>query len=195
MKVKGIRTLRTPQIQMHSHMAQIRIEQTSGKQEIHQPQAEISIQQPRAELSNHTTPSKLTIDQTLAWEDMNLKSIMRLVEQFAEEGEKHAESGIARRAQQGDELMEIENDGNPVVQQAKQNSEAEQKQLGIIFIPSRFSIHTDYEPADVQVDVTTHRPEVDNKAMKPVHYYQPGTVHTSLEQYQDLRIDVVYPDR
>lgn len=183
-----------PQIRMQSQMAQIRIEHTSGEQEIHQPQAEVSIHQPQAELSIHTTPSKLTIDQTEAWEDMNLKSIRQLVKQFAKEGVDHAEAGVARRSRKGDELMEIEVEGDPIAQQAGKNSTTDQQEIGITFIPSRFSVHTDYESADVQIDVTTHRPEINNKANKPDHRYQPGTVRTGMKQYQDLQIDVVYPD-
>src|SRR5690625_3084687 len=102
--------MKLPQIRLESQFASIGIRQHSGRQEIRQPKAEMTIQQPQANLSIETTKSKLTIDQTQAWEDMNLMSTARRIEVTAQEGKSALLEGMQRRAGQGDELMEIEND-------------------------------------------------------------------------------------
>ncbi|WP_337020274.1 DUF6470 family protein [Oceanobacillus massiliensis] len=180
--------MKLPQIRMQSQLAQIQIETTAAKQQISQPQAELNIQQPKAEVSIRTTPGKLQIDQSKAWEDMNLMHISKRIEKFAQEGKSALLQGIARRARQGNELMQIENGGNPLINQAIQNGHDSKKALGIKFIPSHFSVRTSYQPAEVKIDVNTNKPIIDAAVRKPQFSYQPGKVETSLKQRQDLEI-------
>ncbi|SFA88248.1 hypothetical protein SAMN04488072_10354 [Lentibacillus halodurans] len=187
--------MRLPQIRMESQMAQIQIQQTSSRQEIRQPEADISIRQPHAEVSIETQPSKLTIDQTKAWEDMGLMHISRFIEKYANDGRQGVMDGIARRVKQGNGLMKIENDGNPIASQAITNAYDQQKQLGITFIPSHFAVKTNYEPADVEINVNINRPVIQNEPQKPIHTYTPGNVTTSMRQYQYLEIDVAHLPR
>ncbi|TFJ93304.1 DUF6470 family protein [Lentibacillus salicampi] len=183
--------MKLPQIRLTSQAARIQIQKTSAQQRIRQPKAEMSIQQPKAELSIKTIPSQLTIDQTQAWEDMNLMHISKRIETFADEGRQGAMEGISRRAQQGSQLMEIENGGNPIAEQAHINAFDQMKRIGITFIPSHFSVKTNYEPADVQVDATVNEPIIDVQPQKPVHTYIPGDVSISIRQYPDVQIDFV----
>ncbi|GGB55323.1 hypothetical protein F3157_12045 [Virgibacillus dakarensis] len=183
--------MQLPQIRMTSQMAQIRVQQTAGQQELRQPEAELSIQQPNAEISMKTTPSKLTIDQRQAWEDMDLMPILKRIEKFASEGQQGLMEGIKRRVQQGNELMEIENKRNPVVSQAIENGYDGMKTLGIKFIPSSFAVKMDYQSSNVQVDVKVHRPIINAKSHQPIHRYERGNVTISMKQYQDLNIDFV----
>ena len=184
--------LRLPQLRMNSQFAQIQIHTTPAKLEITQPKAELKIQQPPAEVSIRTTPGKLEIDQTKAWEDMNLMSIMKRTDRFAEEGLQKVQQGNARRARQGTELMKIENGGNTIVKQAKENSFDGMKRLGLTFIPSHFSVKINYEPAKVDIEVKRNKPIIEATPQKVIHRYQPGVVETSLKQRNALEIDVVY---
>ncbi|WP_443256239.1 DUF6470 family protein [Virgibacillus sp. L01] len=176
---------------MESQMARIQIQQTAGKQEIQQPRAQISIQQPEAEVSMKTTRSKLSIDQTQAWEDMGLMHVSKRIEKFANDGLQGLLEGIARRVQQGAELMKIENNGNPIVRQATTNAHDQIKQLGIKFIPSHSAVKIDYQPSEVQIDTKINQPVIDNNPQQPMINYQPGEVSTSMQQYQDLQIDFI----
>ncbi|MGJ9457625.1 DUF6470 family protein [Oceanobacillus sp. CF4.6] len=180
--------VKLPQIRLQSQMAQIQIQTTEGKQQIYQPQAELTIQQPKAELSIRTTPGKLKIDQTQAWEDMNLMHISKRNQRFAQEGENALMQGIARRARQGNELMKIENGGNPFVSQALQNGHESMKSLAIQFIPTHFSVKTSYQPAKVHIEVQTNKPVIDATVRKPEFSYQPGKVETNVKQQQNLEI-------
>lgn len=176
---------------MESQLAQIQIHTTPAKLEMNQPNADLKIKQPPAEISIRTTPGKLEIDQTKAWEDMNLMSIMKRNKIFAEEGLQKVKEGIARRARQGNALMKIEHGGNPIVNQAIENSFDGMKRLGLTFIPSRFSVKINYEPATIDIEVKRNKPIIEATPQKVIHRYQPGSVETSLKQRNSLEIDVV----
>lgn len=181
--------MQLPQIRTQSTFAQIQLDTQPAKQSIEQPKAELDIQQPKAELNIQTTPSKLMIDQTKAWEDMDLKHIFRRIEEFAQNGRNDWLEGMARRRQDGDELMRIENKGNPLVQQAQRNSEKPPMQFNIGWIPSHFSVKIDYQPSKVNIDWKVNKVENNTRVNKPIIDYQPGTVTTSLKQRESLNID------
>lgn len=183
--------MQVPQIRIQSQMAKIQITQTKGKQEIRQPRAELSIQQPPAKITMNTTPSKLQIDQTQAWEDMNLMHIFKRNDKFAQEGMRSVQEGTGRRAAEGTEMMRIENGGNPIASQAITNGNTQMKSLGITFIPSHFSVKTSYQLAEVNIDVQTNKPIIEANPRKVEHHYERGQVDTSMKQYQQLEIDFV----
>ncbi|TMN21354.1 DUF6470 family protein [Lentibacillus cibarius] len=179
------------QIRMESQPAKIHIQTSPPIQKIHQSQAEMSIRQPKADLSITTTPSKLTIDQTKAWEDMNLMSLSKWMEKFADEGRKGAMEGTARRVRQGAELMTIEHDGNPIARQASGNAFDEMKRIGITFVPSPFAVKLNYRPSKVQIDARANEPMINAEPQKVIHQYTPGDVAITMQQHQDLQIDFV----
>jgi len=180
-----------PQIRMQSQMARISITTQPARQEIQQPKADLSIQQPHAEVSMRTTPSKLTIDQTQAWEDMNLRSVSRLTEKFAQDGKQAVAEGTGRRASQGTELMKIENKGNPLVSQAFQNAHEPPRALGIKFIPSLNAVKINYEPSKLDINIQPNKPIIESRVNKPEINYIPGSVDITLAQRESLEIDFV----
>jgi len=181
-----------PQIRIESTFANIGLATEKPVQEIRQPKADLSIRQPKAELTIERTPGQLTIDQTKAWEDMNLKHIFRLIDEFAENGYRDLLRGIARRARQGDELMRIEDGGNPIVSQAIENSGKPVRTLGITWIPSSFSVKIHYVPGELEFHWKQHKPIIEAKPNKPEHHYTPGKVNVYLVQKNDLKIDFVH---
>jgi Family of unknown function (DUF6470) len=180
-----------PQIRLESTIAKIAIETTPPVQEIEQPPTELDLQQPPAEIKIETTPAKLTIDQTKAWEDMDLKHIFRRIEEFAQQGYEDWLEGMARVSRQGDELMRIEDEGNPIAEQAKENSEDPMYEFNIGWVPSHFSVKTNFEPAKVHIDVKVNKPINHTKINKPIINYTPGKVTTELVQRNSLKIDFV----
>ncbi|WP_449537806.1 DUF6470 family protein [Ferdinandcohnia sp. Marseille-Q9671] len=181
--------MKLAQIRLESQYAKIGIQTTKPIQEIQQPQAELTIEQPKAEMAIETTPGKLTIDQTEAWADMDLKHVSRRIAEAADKGYQDSLEGIARRAQEGSELMRIENGGSPITQIAKRNSEGPEPQFNIGWIPSHFSVKTNYVPAKVDIQVKTNKPVINSSVNKPIHDYTPGKVDVGLEQRQSLKID------
>jgi hypothetical protein len=180
-----------PQIRLESTFAKIAIETTPPMLEIEQPPAELDLQQPPAEIKIETTPAKLTIDQTKAWEDMDLKHIFRRIEEFAQQGYEDWLEGMARVSRQGDELMRIEDEGNPIAEQAKENSEDPMYEFNIGWVPSHFSVKTNFEPAKVHIDVKVNKPINHTKINKPMIHYTPGKVTINLAQRNSLKIDFV----
>lgn len=181
--------MQVPQIRIQSQQALISINQPRADVQIQQPKATQHIEQPHAIVEMRTTPSKLTIDQTQAWHDMDLKSAKVRIEEAAQKGKQKVLEGIARRANQGEQLMKIEQGGNPIASQAVQNGHRKEKQFNIGWIPSHFAVKTDYQPSEVEINITPQKPIIDNRANKPVIQAQQGQVNTSLRQQADLTID------
>ncbi len=184
--------MQVPQIRIQSQQALISINQQQATQQIKQPKATQRMEQPKAMMKMHTTPSKLTIDQTQAWNDMGLKSVKVQIEEASQKGKQKVLEGISRRINQGVQLMKIEHGGNPVVSQAVENGHSREKQFNIGWIPSRFAVKTDYQPAEVEIDITPKKPVIDNQANKPVIQHEQGKVDISLRQQADLMIDFEY---
>jgi Family of unknown function (DUF6470) len=183
--------MQLPQIRLESTFAKIAIDTTPPMLEIEQSPVELDLQQPPAEIKIETTPFKLTIDQTKAWEDMDLKHIFRRIEEFAQQGYEDWLEGIARVSRQGDELMRIEDGGNPIAEQAKENSEDPMYELNVGWVPSHFSVKTNFEPAKVHIDVKVNKPIINTKINKPIISYTPGKVTIELAQRNSLKIDFV----
>ncbi len=114
--------MQIPQIRLQSAPMKIGLNIEQHVQQIEQKAAVQSIQQPQAILEIQTTPGKLTIDQSQAREDMDLKSLSKRVDEFAQQGYQDWLAGMERRAQQGAELRHIEKGGNALAEQARQNS-------------------------------------------------------------------------
>ncbi|MBD8071397.1 DUF6470 family protein [Bacillus sp. PS06] len=178
-----------PQIRLESQYAKIQLNRTPAALNIEQKQADVSIQQPKPDLHIETTPSRLTIDQTEAWADMDLKSMFRRTREEADKGRSDVMAGIARRAQEGMDLMKIEQGGNPIPQHSKVNSQKPLKEFNIGWIPSHFSVKTSYEPSKVNIDWKVNKPMIDVQTNKPTIDYTPGKVDVELVQKESLKVD------
>jgi hypothetical protein len=181
-----------PQIRLESTFARIGMNIEKPKQEIEQPRADLRIEQPPPQLEINRTPGKLMIDQTKAWEDMDLKHIFRRIEEYAEQGYEDWLEGIARVSRQGDELMKIENGGNPIADQARENSESPIYELNIGWIPSMFSVKIHYEPSKLDFQWRIQKAKIDVNPQKPIHRYTPGKVNVFIKQPNSLKIDFVH---
>ncbi|MDR4889997.1 DUF6470 family protein [Fredinandcohnia sp. QZ13] len=182
--------MKLPQIRIQSQYAKLNIDIQKPSQEIEQRPADMTIEQPSAEMDINRTPGRLTIDQTLAWENLDLKSPLKRVAENARYGMDVSFEAIGRIAEEGNELMKIENGGNPIIEQAVRNSQNE-----TVFhtgsTPSQFSVQVNYAPAQVSVDWTTNSPQIEVNVNKPVHAYTPGKVTTFVNPRESLLIDFV----
>ncbi len=183
--------MQLPQIRMQSTFIQTSLQIEDPVQRIEQPKAIQSIEQPKAIVNMEVIPGQLTIDQTEAWAQMDIKPISQRTAENAQEGKQKALEGIARRAREGDDLMHIERGGNAIAAHAKENSELPQKQFNVGWIPSPFSVKMHYEQAKVQFDVQTQKPIIDVQIRQPIHDYTPGDVTVSVSQKNSLQIDVI----
>lgn len=181
--------MRLPQIRLDSQSALISLQTKNAIQNIEQPKAELDIQQPPAKMTIERTPSQLTIDQTAAREAIDLKTIRKRIEEHADNGYQGVLDGIARRKQEGDDLMRIEDGGNPITLHAKQNSERPEKQFNIGFVPPLFSVKINYEPVKLNIEWQQNKVINNTKVNKPILDYQAGDVEVGLRQRESLTID------
>lgn len=180
------------QIRLESTPAKLELSTTPAQQSIEQPRAQLNLEQPKAEMRMQSTPGKLTIDQTIAWESMDLKHIFRRVEENAQEGKNAVLSGMAKRASEGDELMQIEHGGNPLASQAERGSQLLDYSYNIGFIPPPFSVRINYQPSHLKIDVEPKKVINNTITQKPIIDYKQGEVHKSMSQHADLKIDFVH---
>lgn len=188
----GGTVMKAPQIRMESQFAKIGMNQRMSKIYMQQKKADLTIKQSKATVEMEIIPSKLTIDQTEAWEQMNLKSTARMIEEYAKKGSEAVLEGMARKAEQGDELMRIEKSGNPIVSQAIQNGHRQSKRLGITFIPEPFSVKINYEPSQLHIHVQPNPPIIEAIPNRPEIEFERGQLNIYMEQYEQLHIDVAH---
>lgn len=179
-----------PQIRLQSQMAKIELNTNPAVQSIEKPGPDLDIQQPSAVLHINRTPSKLLIDQSEARADVDLKTIRRRIEEFAQNGYKEWLNGLGRRAQEGNQLMRIENKGNPIANIAKQNSQLYPTyDFNIGYVPKAGSVKIDFEPTKLDIEWETKKPINNTKTRNPIINYHPGNVDIRMKQYQNLKID------
>jgi Family of unknown function (DUF6470) len=181
--------LNIPQIRLQSTPAELGIQTTPGRMDIEQPRAELDIEQPTGKMEIERRPSKLTIDQTEARADMDLKSVRRRIEEYSQQGYEDWLSGLARVAQDGNELMMVEHGGNAIADQAKRNSEPPMYDFNIGWIPSAGSVKIGYDPGSVKVNFEPQKVINNTRPQKPTIQYTPAQVDISLKRYADLQID------
>ncbi|MGE6630220.1 DUF6470 family protein [Bacillus sp. NPDC077027] len=182
--------MRIPMLLMEQKLAKLQMYTTPSSQEVEQPKADLEIKQPGAVMNITRTPSKLTIDQTEAFADMDIKSIFKRSEEWAAEGKQAIGAGMGRRAEQGSELVKIENGGNVIAEISKINGSRPTKELTIGYIPSYFSVKIDYQPSELQIDIEPQKPIIEATPHKPIVNYLPGKVDINMLQYPELKIEV-----
>ncbi|CDQ19210.1 hypothetical protein SAMN05192559_101137 [Halobacillus karajensis] len=177
-----------PKLQVQLTPGKIGITIQKPEQIIKQYKAEQSIQQPKAKINIQQNKGKLTIDQTKAWHNLDLKNAIVRTEELVGIAKNKWMEGLARVSREGDELMRIENGGNPIAAQAERNGG-----FGFTYQsggrPTRDLVDIQYQPGDTQIDIQPHEPVIDTKKHAPEHHYRPGNVDLKMELMPDLKID------
>ncbi|MCM3602653.1 DUF6470 family protein [Robertmurraya korlensis] len=181
--------MRIPQIRIQTTPAQIEITTQKGQMLIEQPPGELQIEQPQATVNITRIPGKLTIDQTQARADVDLKSIRKRIEEAAQMGKQDLLAGIARRAQEGEELMKIENGFGAISSISRRSSDGPKKEFNIGWIPRAGSVKIEYDPGKLEVDAKSNKPIINYVMNKPNLTYTPSEVIVGLRQYADIKID------
>lgn len=120
---------------------------------------------------------------------MDYKTSMSRTREIAQRSIQESLEGIARRAQEGNEMMRIENGGNPIADQAKRTGRQPYSSLNIKFIPQANSVKINFEPGTVDIQVEPQKVINNTTINKPIHNYTPGKVKVDMQQYPSLQID------
>lgn len=179
-----------PQLQIQTTRGILGLQITKPTQEIEQPKATLTQQQPAAILEISTTNPQLSVDTTEARAEIDLKSVFRRSEEYAQLGKQGAMEGIARRAQEGQQLVQIENGGKAIAEIAKQNVTPRPVPIGIRFIGNHSTIQVSIQPGTTDIKATAQKAVNEFQINKPIYQYTPGKVTGVMEQYPSIQIDV-----
>ncbi|GEM01718.1 hypothetical protein SAMN05421839_1209 [Halolactibacillus halophilus] len=188
--------MRLPQIRIDQQFARIGISMEDAKVQMSQPEADLSIKQPQADVNIETRPGRLSIDQSQAFHDLGQYPVKEAIRLEALEGKKLVAEGTRRRRREGDQLMKIENGGDPIKQQAKTRMPREYRPFNIGVIPSYNSVKINYEPADVNVDIQANKPVIQSQANPVQRQVTPANFDVYLDQqnYIDISFENVGPE-
>lgn len=182
--------LNIPQLQIQTTRGILGLEITKPIQEIEQPRAIMNQQQPAAILEISTTKPKLFVDTTEARAEIDLKSVFRRIDEYVQLGKQGAMEAIGRRAQEGQEMLRIENGGNIFAELSKRNGTPPPAPLGIRFIGNKSGIQMSIQPGTTDIRFTPQKPVNDVQINNPSHQYTQGKVTGVVEQYPSIQIDV-----
>lgn len=180
-----------PQIQVQTTKAKLGLNIEDPKQIIRQPKATQHIEQPAAIVEMETTRGIMRIDSSQARRDIGMIGTLESTKSYATVGRQKAMQGIARRASEGRQMMEIAHNPNAIVAIAKKSSFPVSKKLGIDFIPSIGSVKLEYTPASLDINVQTQKANISSQVNKPTHEYTPGIVSGYTLQHPSIEIDVI----
>ena len=181
-----------PQLQITTTRGVLGLQTTPGTQEIEQPRAIISQHQPAAILEISTTLPQISLDTTEVRADLDLKSVFKRTEEFAQLGMQEGMEGIARRAEQGRELMDIANGNNVIKKQAIENGSRPMKSLGIKFMPNPLKLEMSIQSGTLDINVEPQKPVNEVTVQKAVHRYTPSKVTGEMEQWPSIKIDITW---
>jgi len=180
-----------PRLQIQTTDARLGLSIEEPKQIIRQPKATQHIEQPAAIVEMETTRGFMRIDSSQARRDVGLIGTLESTKKYASEGRRKVMQGIARRASEGRQMMDIAHNSNAIVSISKKNTFPVPEKLGIDFIPSIGSVKLDYTPAKLDVNVQTQEAKISAQVNKPVHEYTPGKVSGYMLQNPSIEIDVI----
>ncbi|MGM0370400.1 MAG: DUF6470 family protein [Bacillota bacterium] len=108
--------------------------------------------------------------------------------EIAQKGQQAALQGIARYAQQGDQLAKIENGGQPLIRQAKSNSKDVPKEIGLKWKPGP-EIKT--APGQFEVESTSTKTNIDTKSYVPQGELDWGQIDKYVDPESKFEIQAV----
>lgn len=161
--------MQLPSIDITQTNAQIALRSERPPVQVKQHQADLQIrQQHSGVLQISKKASKLYIDQTEAFADANLKSPLRLAKEFTAGSRGKVAQYVAKTAQQGNQMMRIENGTEAIQRLAKVNSERPERQLTLAFMPKSMSkVRFRYQPSELTVNAPRREPDIRVTPRKP----------------------------
>lgn len=173
----------------------IAIHQTYGRIGIETTPAQISILSPKADIEINQTPTKLEInkklpqvkiDQYQCFYESGLKSVFDLVHDEAERSREIGLEAIGKIASDGKELASIENHQDAIVKLSEEagirdanfNVDLMPKSRPKIWFEGYININ--WKPGGVQINATSHKPEIS---------VEPGKINIYMREYPSIKIE------
>ena len=166
------------------------IQMTSNRPvlEMRQSRADLSMKQGKVEMTQQTRPGTLEVESSVARSESNLKGTFELGSYFGRIGEQGAREATSRAAQEGDQLMRIEN-GNPIpsIAASKVNDPYPIADMG--YMPKSIDrVKLTYTPADVKIEWNLTPAQIDVSLTPADISFTPWTTDISLRQQASLEM-------
>jgi len=169
----------------------VEIHSTHPRLQMRTTNATVNIEQPAAILDMSSEAAKLMIDQSQAWRDMGLFTPMEAGDQAAQKGMQDIAAGTARRAREGDQMMNIAGGQNQLQAIAERVAQPPQPGIGIKWIPSINAVKMTYVPGKLDINITPQKPRFDVKIGDVTGQYTPGDVTGTTVQRASVKTTVI----
>lgn len=183
--------MRLDRVDIRTTDQKVEIHSTHPKLTMTSTDASVKIEQPAAILEMSSEAAKLMINQSQAWRDMGLFTPMEAADQAAQKGMQDIAAGTARRAREGDQMMEIAGGQNQLQAIAKNRAIPTPPQTGIKWIPSVNAVKSTYVPGKLDIKITPQQPKIDATLGNIQGQYTPGDVTGTIVQRASVETTVI----
>jgi hypothetical protein len=184
--------MRIPQVRIQTTKAQLGMESQKGFLEhVNPPQQQLDIKTNLVKVEIRSRAPQIRIDQTQAFAESGLKQPLALSQDNSAYSNQKMMESIGKIVDQGNQLMAIENGGNPIPEHAVYNAYDQfVREWNMVTMPrSRPRIDLIEGTVDIQVrggDVVNN-----TRPSKVSFNYQPGKLDIYLKQKDSISMSVV----
>ncbi|MCU6708442.1 DUF6470 family protein [Paenibacillus sp. J5C_2022] len=179
-----------PHIQIRTQHAALSIDADIGKQHLEQPRPTVHMEQPRAEQSIRTAAGRLEINQDRVWDALALGNNLETMHKIYSMASDIALQGLARIVEKGNQMAAIHLGGNPIAESASEWQRTF-PEFDFRGEASFDNIDFHYTPAEVSIETTPGKVNMDVQVNPPVHRYERGKLDIYMSQYP--RVDITPP--
>lgn len=175
-------------LEIRTTPAKLSIRTTKPQQSIEQPRAQVEGGFTLSKIRVEATLPKVQIDQNQSFNESGLKDNQSFSAEYVAYAKQKMQQSIGRIAEQGNQLTNIHQGGNPIADQALYNAfDQFYNEFGMVTMPrTRPQITLIEGRVDIQVTEGENNQRV--IAQKPRINNQPGKVEKQMEQYNSISI-------
>ena len=148
----------------------------------------LKIQQKAGDLEINFDKSEINVDNYPARYDLGYKNYKDFSSENAQKGKQAVLSKIVKYARQGDQLMKIENGGDPIVSQAKQNGKPTKKEVTLGW---KRGPDFNVKKPNLKIEYGPNNPSVNFKKGSVSSELNWGKVNTFLKQKAEFNIELI----
>lgn len=176
-----------PQIQMRLQHAALSIATERGQQRLEQPRPTVNMKQGHAVQRFSTTNGRLEINQDRVWDALAIGSHLETMSKIYSLSADLARQGVGRIVEAGNQMAAIHLGGNPIASLAV-NWQRTFPEFDFRGAASFDNIDLRYIPAQLSMETTPTKVQLDVQVNRPIHEYQRGKLHIYMSQSPKVEI-------
>lgn len=182
-------------IEITSQRAILGLKTNNATLELTQNHQSLDLQSSLPQVRVEGTLPKVEIDSYQPRAEAGLKGNLDMLKETSQIARQAWLQGIGKNADQGTEMANIQNGGNPIVSQAEYNAYTQfEREWNMGTVPRS---KPDIQVIEGQLDIQVIEGEVNNNTQKvdTEMQYSRGNVEKYMEQYNSINFEVVEDDR